>query len=190
MVYYPQAHLPISFGTFVVRTKNSSVQVNSAITAAIQQVKPDQPVEDVLSMNERIGSSYSRMRFQTALLASFAGIAVLLALIGVYGVMAYSIEQRTHEIGVRLALGAHPSGLRNWITARGLRLASVGLAAGLIVAFASTRVLGSLLYDIRPNDPLTFIGACLLLAAACLMASYLPARRATLVDPAITLRGE
>jgi len=115
---------------------------------------------------------------------------MLLAAIGVYGVMAYSVEQRTHEIGVRLALGAEPAWLRRWIALQGMRLAAIGLILGLLAAALSTRVLDSLLYGVKPGDPATFLAAALLLAAVCLLASYLPARRATAVDPVVALRGE
>jgi putative ABC transport system permease protein len=190
MVYYVQAQLPISFGTFVIRTSGEPQAMATAMVAAIQEVKKDQPVTEVKTMDDWIGQSEAQMRFQTALLAAFAIVALILAVIGVYGVMAYSVEQRTHEIGVRLALGAAPHRLRQSITIRGMRLAVIGLAAGLIAAVATTRVLQSLLFGVTPRDPRTFVAACILLGAACLLASYLPARRATQVDPAVALRGE
>ncbi len=190
MVYYVQAHLPISFGTFVMRTKGEPGALSSAMVSAIQGVKKDQPVTDVKTMDEWIGQSVARMRFQTVLLAGFALVAVVLAVIGVYGVMAYSVEQRTHEIGVKMALGAEPSALKRTITLNGMRMAAVGLSAGLAGAIISTRVLRSLLYGVTPEDPGTLAGTCLLLGAACLLASYIPARRATLVDPVVALRGE
>ncbi len=190
MVYYVQAQLPISFGSFVMRTKGNPEAMAAEMAAAIHEIKKDQPVHDVRTMDDWIGRSKARMRFQTALLGSFALIAVILAVIGVYGVMAYSVEQRTREIGVRLALGAEPQQLKNWIAAAGMRLAAVGLALGLIAAIAATRALTSLLYDIKPGDPETFVGASLVLAVACLLASYIPARRVTVVDPVVALRGE
>jgi putative ABC transport system permease protein len=158
--------------------------------AAIRQVKSDQPVTDVRTMDDWIGESLARMRFETALLAAFALIALVLAVIGVYGVMAYAVEQRTHEIGVRLALGAHPQALQRWVTAKGLLLAAAGLVLGLVAAAAATRVLRSLLYGIQPGDPATFATAAAFLAIACLLATYIPARRATRVDPLVALREE
>ena len=172
MVYYVQAQLPISFGSFVVRTKGKPELIAGAMGAAIREVKKDQPVADVRSMDEWIGRSIARMKFQTALLGSFALIAMILAVIGVYGVMAYSVEQRTSEIGVRLALGAEPRMLKRWITAQGMRLAGIGLALGLIAAAGSTRVLRSLLYGVEPGDPKAFLAAAGGLALACLVASY------------------
>jgi putative ABC transport system permease protein len=190
MVYYVQAHLPISFGSFVMRTKVQPELMASEMAAVIHEVKKDQPVSDVRSMDDWIGRSIARMRFQAALLGSFAFVAMVLAVIGVYGVMAYSVEQRTNEIGVRLALGAEPRMLKRWITAQGMRLTGIGLALGLIAAAASTRVLSSLLFGVEPGDPKTFLIAAAVLAAACLPASYIPARRATGVDPVVALRRE
>ncbi|MBS1876556.1 MAG: ABC transporter permease [Acidobacteria bacterium] len=190
MVYYVQAHLPISFGTFVMRTTVSPESLGPAMTAAIQQVKQDQPVTEVRTMDDWIGDSTARTRLQTAVIAAFAAIAVILAVIGVYGVMAYSVEQRVHEIGVRLALGAAPGSVQRLIAARGLRLAAIGLAIGGAAAAASTRVLKTLLYQVAPNDPAAFAAAAILLGAACVLASYVPARRATHVDPVAALRGE
>jgi predicted permease len=190
MVYYIQQQLPISYGTFVMRTKGPPERMALAMVSAIQEIKKDQPVSDVRTMDDWIGRSIVRMRFRTALLTGFALIAVILAVVGVYGVMAYSVEQRTHEIGVRLALGAEPKLLLRWITMRGMRLAAVGVMFGLIVAAASTRVLSSLLYGVTPGDPRTFAAAGALLAAACLLASYIPARRATRVELVEALRGE
>ena len=190
MVYYIQQQLPISYGSFVMRTKGPPELMARAMVAAIREIKKDQPVTDVRTMDDWIGRSMARMRFQTALLGGFALIAVVLAVIGVYGVMAYSVEQRTHEIGLRLALGAEPRLLKQWITARGMRLAAAGLTLGLFATAACTRVLNSLLYGVKPGDPGTLLGASALLAAACLLASYLPARSATRVDPVVALRGE
>jgi putative ABC transport system permease protein len=189
-VYYVQAHLPISFGSFVVRTKVKPELMTSAMVAAIHAVKKDQPVTDIRTMDDWIGTSLARTRFQTGLLGSFALIAMVLAVIGVYGVMAYSVEQRTHEIGVRLALGAEPRSVKRWIAGRGMRLAAAGLTLGIIGSIGATRALSSLLYGVTPDDPQTFVVAGLLLAMACLAASYIPAQRATAVDPVVALRQE
>ena len=190
MVYYAQAHLPISFGTFVVRTKGIAAEgLSGDLMAAIQEVKPDQPVTEVRTMDDWIGRSTARLRLQAGLLGAFALIAVVLAVIGVYGVMAYSVKQCTHELGVRLALGAEPGRLRRSATLDGMKLAAVGLAIGTVGAAASSRVLEAVLYQIKPGDPLTLAGAVALLAGACWLASYLPARRVTRVDPMIALRG-
>jgi putative ABC transport system permease protein len=190
MVYYAQAQLPISFGSFVVRTTGKPELLANAVVAAIREVKKDQPASDVRSMDEWIGRSIAQQRFQTALLGSFALIAVLLAVLGVYGVMSYSVEQRSHEIGVRLAVGAEPGALRRWVTLQGMALAGAGLALGLGGAAVATRALKSLLYDTAPSDPATFAGAAVLLAVVCLAAVSIPAHRATRVDPLVALRWE
>ena len=190
MVYYDHAQFPMAFGTFVARTRLRPEALTQDVVAAIQKVKKDQPVTEIRSMEDWIGLSVARMRFQTGLLAAFAAIAIVLALIGVYGVMAYAVAQRTHEIGIRLALGADPVRVKRWITGRGIRLAGVGLSLGSVAAWAATRVLQTLLFEVKPHDPATFAVAGVLLAAACVAASYIPARRATRVDPAVALRGE
>jgi putative ABC transport system permease protein len=190
MVYYTQAQLPIAMGTFIVRTRGNPESLSNAVTAAIREVKKDQPVSDIRTMDEWIGRSIAQQRFQSALLASFATVALLLAVIGVYGVMAYSVEQRSHEIGVRLAIGADPAALRRWVLGQGMRLAGVGLILGALGAAISTRALRSLLYEITPEDPLTFAGAAALLALVCLAAVSIPAHRATRVDPVVALRWE
>jgi putative ABC transport system permease protein len=190
MVYYAQAQLPISFGTFVLRTRGNPELPANAVVAAIREVKKDQPVSDIRSMDEWIGRSIAQQRFQTALLGSFALIAVLLAVLGVYGVMSYSVEQRSHEIGVRLAVGAEPGALRRWVTVQGMVLAGAGLILGLAGAAAATRALKSLLYETAPTDPVTFAGAAVLLAVVCLAAVSIPAHRATRVDPLVALRWE
>ena len=190
MVYYTHAHLPMSFGSFVVRTRGEPDRLASSVTAAIQEIKKDQPVTDIHSMEQWIGRSIAQRRFQTALLGVFAIVALILAMIGVYGVMSYSVEQRTHEIGVRLAVGADPEAVRRWITAQGMTLALIGLALGLVGAAASTRVLKSLLYEVHPSDPLTFVATAALLVLVCFAAVHIPARRATRVDPLVALRWE
>jgi putative ABC transport system permease protein len=190
MVYYAESGLPLSFGTFVVRTSGDPKQLASAVTAAIHEVRKDQPVSDILTMDERIAGSIAQERFRTALLGAFALIAVLLAVIGVYGVMSYAVEQRTHEIGVRLAIGAEPAAVKRWMTIQGMRLAGIGLILGSITAAGATRVLKSLLYKVSPDDPFSFVMTAVLLALVCFAASYIPARRATRVDPLIALRWE
>jgi putative ABC transport system permease protein len=115
---------------------------------------------------------------------------MVLAVVGVYGVIACAVEQRTQEIGVRLALGAEQQTLKRWITARGMRLAGIGLSLGLVTAVLSTRVLAGLMYGIKPADPITFLAVAALIASACLLGCYIPARRATMLDPGVALRRE
>ena len=132
----------------------------------------------------------SHRRFQTSLLSLFAVVALLLAAIGIYGLMHHSVTQRTHEMGIRIALGAQPRDVLGLIVGRGMVLAVIGLGIGLAGALALTRFLSSLLFDVSATDPITFLSVSLLLAAVALLACYLPARRATKVDPMVALRYE
>ena len=134
--------------------------------------------------------AFSRSRFSTFLLGIFAIVALILAMIGILGIMAYNVTQRTHEIGIRMALGAESRDLVKLVVSQGMVLAFLGVAIGLAGAFAFTRLLSSLLFELSPTDPITFGGVSLLLAAVALLACYLPARRATKVDPMPALRYE
>ncbi len=162
----------------------------AAITKEIQAVDPEMPVFDAHSMDQRLSDALARQRFSMLLLGMFAVIASLLAAIGIYGVMAYAVNQRTHEIGIRLALGAQPGHILQLVIRQALILVSVGIAIGLTGALALTRVMSSLLYGVSTTDRLTFVITPLLLGGVGVLASYLPARRATKVDPMIALRYE
>jgi putative ABC transport system permease protein len=161
-----------------------------AIEAAIHRVDPDQAVSDVQTMDEVFSDSVARPRFQVVLLLVFAGIAVLLATIGVYGVVSYSVTQRTQEIGIRVALGARAGDVSRLVLLEGLLLGGLGVAVGLAAAVASTRVLGSLLFEVTPTDPVTLGAVACLLLVVALAAALVPARRATKVDPMVALRYE
>lgn len=150
----------------------------------------DQPISSVKTMNQMRLESLAQLRFNTLLLSIFAGIGLILAAIGIYGVMSYSVVQRTHEIGIRMALGAQPENVLKLVLRLGMILALIGVGIGLVASFALTRVMVSLLYGVSATDPITFGVVSLLLVMVALLASYIPARKATKVDPMIALRHE
>lgn len=176
--------MPLSW---VVRTHVDPFSVNQAIQHAFQ-TSVDLPVAHIRTMDSIIIQSTARDEFNTLLLGIFAFAAIVLASIGLYGLIAYSVEQRSLEFGIRLALGADPPQLRNMVVRQAMLLAATGIAFGLVAAFALTRLMASLLFQVKPNDPAVFISVALLLAVVAFLASYLPARRALRVDPVIALR--
>jgi putative ABC transport system permease protein len=178
------------FARLVVRTRNDPRQLARAVQAAIHRVDPDQAVSNVQTMDDIFSDSVARPRFQLVLLVVFAGIAALLATIGVYGVVSYSVTQRTQEIGIRVALGARSGDVLRLVLREGLLLGGLGVAAGLAAAVVSTRVLRSLLFEVTPTDPVTLGAAAGLLLAVAFAAALLPARRATRVDPMVALHYE
>ncbi|HXG65879.1 MAG TPA: FtsX-like permease family protein, partial [Blastocatellia bacterium] len=190
--YLSHAQSPFAFPimSFVVRASGDPARLISAVRSEILAVDKDQPVFDIKTMNERLADSVATQRFQLILLGVFAGLALMLAAVGIYGVIAYSVAERTHEIGIRMALGAQPGNVLRMVLGQGLALALVGVGLGLGAAFALTRFMESLLFAVGAKDPLTFVAIPLLLAAVALLASYVPARRATKVDPMTALRHE
>jgi putative ABC transport system permease protein len=176
--------------TMVVRTGDDPERLGAAVTAAIREVDPEQPVFGVMSMERVIENVSAERRISMVLLLLFAGMALLLSAIGIYGVMAYTTTQRRHEIGIRLALGAAGGDVLRLVVGQGMRLVLVGLLAGLIGAWILSRVLASQLFGISAQDPVTYVGVALLLGLVALLATWLPAQRATRVDPMISLRSE
>jgi putative ABC transport system permease protein len=154
------------------------------------EVDKDQPLFSIQTMQEVIADSVSNREFQTVLLSLFAAVAMTLAAIGIYGLMSHAAAQRTREIGIRMALGAQKRDTLRLVVTQGMFLALLGVSIGVIGALALTRFMASLLYGVKPTDPMTFIGVSLVLAAVSLVASYVPARRATKVDPMVALRYE
>jgi predicted permease len=173
-----------------VRTKAPLDSMTAALREAIHAADPDVPVAKLAPLTTLVDDSMTEPRFAMLLLASFAGLALLLATIGMYGVISYSVAQRTQEIGIRMALGAAHSHVFRMILVQGARLAGLGLAIGLLVALGVTRFMVSFLYGVQPTDPLTFAAVSALLATIALLACYVPARRATRVDPMVALRYE
>jgi len=189
-MYIPHTQNPSRALTAVLRSGSDPAALSGAVKKEIRQIDPDLPVYQVRTMTNFIDESLARRRFTMSLLGIFAGIALLLAAIGIYGVMAYLVNQGTREIGIRLALGATQSGILGMVIRQGMTLALTGVGAGLIGAFALTRLLRSFLYGVQATDPLTFAAIALLLAAVALLASFIPARRASRIDPMISLRCE
>ena len=171
-----------------VRTSLSAISLEPLIRREIQAVDPDLPVFNVRTMNEVIDGSLASRRFSAELVGVFAVVALLLASVGIYGLLAYMVGQRAHEIGVRMALGAMPSTIGKMIVSRGVGLAGVGVAVGLILSVIMAPLISSLLYGVRPLDPEVFIAVPLILMAVVLLASYIPARRAARVSPIVALR--
>jgi len=176
--------------TLVIRSPESSLGLVEAVKKQVWGLDGQIPVSDVHSMQERMADSLGQQRFNMLLLGIFAGLALVLAAVGIYGLMAYTVSQRTHEIGVRMAVGARQSQVLKLVVASGARLALLGILLGTAAALALTRLMASLLFDVRPTDPLTFALVASLLALAACAACYIPARRATRVDPMVALRYE
>jgi len=176
--------------SFVVRVAGDPAGLVSAVRGVMAEVEPDQPLYNVMTMEQRLANTTTSQRLNTALLGTFAGVALLLAVVGIYGVMSYSVTQRQREIGVRMALGAKKSDVLGLIIHGGLRLTLLGVAIGLAGAFALTRYLSSLLYSVKATDLWTFLAGAVALTGVALLASWLPARRATKVHPMVALRYE
>jgi len=172
------------------RTAGDPGVIGDSIRREVQAVDPDVPVYAVRSMEEVVARSMAERRFALEILGVFAVIALLLASIGIYGVMAYTFSQRTHEIGIRIALGAQRSHILRRALGEGMILVALGLAAGLFGALLLTQFLRSMLYAVKPTDPVTFIAIAALLTSVALLACFIPAQRATRVDPLVALREE
>jgi putative ABC transport system permease protein len=191
-----EAYVPYSQGrlgptvTLTLKTASDPRSVANAARSAVLNLDPDQPVSKVRTMEQVVSSSIAQPRFRTFLLGLFAALALLLATLGIYSVISYSVAQRTHEIGIRIALGASAGDVLGLVVRQSMTLVGTGLAIGAVAALGLTQLVASWLYHVRSTDPTTFAGVALLLAAVALLASYIPARRATKVDPMVALRYE
>jgi putative ABC transport system permease protein len=191
-VPYRQANevLPVTFLSVVLRTDADPALIASSVRNVVHEIDANQPVVNVRTMEENLAAAMSQPKFRTLLLSIFAGLGLLIACVGIYGVMAYSTTQRTREIGVRMALGSTPEAIFRLVLGEGLRLTVIGVLVGVAASIAATRYLSSLLFQIRSTDPLTMAAVAVLLLAAAAVACYLPARRATRVDPMIAVHYE
>jgi putative ABC transport system permease protein len=190
MIYWPERQFPSIFDNLVVRTARDPVAMAAALKAAVWSVDADLPLASIATMEERLAESVGPRRVQTALLSVFAGLALLMAMVGIYGVMAYSVNGRSREIGIRIALGADVRAVRNLVLREGLLWTAMGTAIGLAASLGFAGVVSSLLYGVTPRDPGTLAACTLLLVIVAMLACYLPARRATKVDAMRALRAE
>jgi putative ABC transport system permease protein len=189
-VYSPELESVGDELSFVIRVNGEPTRLIPAVRGVVAQVEANQPIHNVMTMEQRLANTTTSRRLNTALLGSFAAVALLLAVVGIYGVMSYGVTQRRREIGVRMALGAQKSDVLGLIIRGGLRLTLLGVAIGLAGAFVLTRYLSSQLYSVRATDPSTFLGVAVTLTGVALLACWLPARRAARVDPMVALRYE
>jgi predicted permease len=194
-IYYPYLQSPLFENlsrslTLVIRTKSDPVGLMESLKAQIVSMDKTLPVYALKPMTEYLHDSLSRRRFNLVLLSVFAAVALLLASVGIYGVISYTVSQRTHEIGIRVAIGAHAGNILRLVIGQAMLLTFIGIALGLAASFALTRLLESLLFEVSATDPLTFAVIAAILTAVALAASFVPAHRATKVDPMIALRYE
>ncbi|HSS19140.1 MAG TPA: ABC transporter permease [Pyrinomonadaceae bacterium] len=190
LAYWPQPELVYSSMTIVIRTKADPTSITSAARNVIQSIDPEQPLGEVITMEGLLSRSVARSRFSAVLLGVFSLVALLLAAVGIYGVMSYSVQQRTHEIGLRMALGAQRGDVLRLVVKQGVAVALIGVSLGLAASFGLTRTIVSLLFEVQATDPKTFALTATGLFVITLLACYIPARRATKVDPLVALRYE
>jgi putative ABC transport system permease protein len=189
-IYVPFEQIPVRTLAITLRTAGDPLGLAASVRNQVKELDPDQPVTEVRPMTEVISRSVWQPRLYAILFAVFAAVALILACVGIYGVMSYAVSQRTHEIGIRMALGASTSDVLKMVLGQGMLLTLAGVGLGLLGAFGVTRVMSSLLFNISATDPVTFAGVSLLLSIVSLLACYIPARRATRVDPMVALRYE
>ena len=190
VVYVPVSQTPWTTTTLVVRTAGDPLAATAAVQRAIGSVDPALAAGDIMTLEQTLAMSVSPQRITAGMLSVFAGVAVLLAVIGIYGVMSYSVTQRTHEIGIRMALGAQQGDVIRRVLRQGFRLTALGIVIGGAAALGLTRAMATLLHDVSPTDPITFVAVTVVLVGVALLGSWLPARRAAGVDPVVALRSD
>jgi len=188
--YLPYLQVPADSMTVIVKGSSDPNQLISSIRGAVREIDPEQPIYSPRTMYEIRAESVASERLNLTLLSIFAGIALVLAIVGIYGVMSYSVTQRTHEIGIRMAIGARPRDVFAMVLGQGMKLALIGVAIGLLLAFGLTRLMATMLFGVEPTDVPTFAAISILLISVAVLACYLPGRRATKVEPTISLRYE
>jgi putative ABC transport system permease protein len=186
--YEPYTQQTVSSMTLVVRATNAPANLTAEIRSAVLALDKEQPISTVGALNQLVSTSIAQRRFSMLLLGVFAAMAMLLAAVGIYGVLSYAVTQRTHEIGIRMALGAGRADTLRLVVGHGMKLTGIGVVAGLGAAFLLTRLMSTLLFGVSATDPATFSLIALLLAIVAFVACWIPARRATNVDPMIALR--
>ena len=188
--YYAFAQIPFNNMTVIIKATGDPNQLIAAARQQVASIDPNQPIYNIRTMDEIRGESVAPQRLNLTLLSIFAGIALVLAIVGIYGVMSYSVTQRTHEIGIRMAIGAQPRDVFRMVIGHGMTLTIIGIAFGLVGAFALTRLMTTMLFGVKPTDPATFASIAVMLTGVALVACYIPGRRATKVDPVVSLRYE
>jgi putative ABC transport system permease protein len=188
--YVPATQAPQSDMLVLVRAQSDPVALLPAIRRAVWTLDPNQPIADIKTMNQIAADNVGQSRLNMILMGGFGGLALILAAVGIYGLLSYAVTQRTQELGIRIALGAQVRDVLKLVLKQGMGLALLGEGIGLVAAFAATRVLRGLLFGVTPTDPVIFIAVFQLLALVAFIACYLPARRATKVDPLVALRYE
>jgi ABC-type antimicrobial peptide transport system permease subunit len=187
-IYYPITQNQPNYAQLVVRSTLPPATMATSVITALRELNPKQPVAEFRPIQSMVDHANSPRRFFMLLVASFAALGLILAALGIYGVISYSVTQRTQEIGIRMALGATTSQVQRSVLVKTLRLAFIGIAAGAIASLLVSRAISSLLFSTAPTDPVAFIAMVLLIGAVALLAGYLPARRASRIDPMVALR--
>jgi putative ABC transport system permease protein len=190
IVYAPIAQTPFSSLSILARTSDSPAALTTPLRNIVSALDREVPVYSVMTMEDRVASSVGSQKFYAMLIAIFAGVALLLSAVGLYGVIAFAVSQRTHELGVRVALGATSERISSMVIREGVALTAIGVVLGVLGAIVAGRVMSTLLFDVKEHDPLTLISVVLTLGVVAVIASWLPARRASRVDPLVAMRGD